>query len=282
MVGRRPIQGVNAGPRRAKSNTMSAALALGASPPMIASSRENPSTCLRRSGVSDNSGISASASLFRGALVLHKFRDDILANNEVRENDAGQICVETDQAGDNLFERGKPVGSDRRYTCERQFERDRTGRRERGTRAAKSSPLFGGGRHDAWLNSPAGTGAPERFRQMRQRWKHEFDGTDSVCNLPDGSAEYARSIDEFQLFGFREARARAEDHCGGAGLRLGWGANRQGARSTDAQHTCTEARPGVQVLPAQTARLRARDRHKHAWRARGPTAMPRPRARRSR
>ena len=126
---------------------MSAARTLGGSLPvaMMASSRENASSWRRRCGVSSRTSRNAGCELLGRCISLHEFRDHILADHEICENDRR-----------GLGERQRNPHLDR-------------ARRDRRRSSARRRARVRGSRCRIWRRPHAQSGTPLSFPARRAR-----------------------------------------------------------------------------------------------------------------
>ena len=173
--------GIAARPRRAASSTMAAALALGVGierhdPIEPGESLDLPRP-LRRIGQKRHQRIGKP---LRRAIPLQKFRHDILADDQVGEDHAGQplACIRAAARSISSMQRDA-IGGDGRHAGERKLERHRAGRRQRRARGAERGPFLGRLDHDARRHRPAGNAGAHVRGKMRQRRQHQFHRADA-------------------------------------------------------------------------------------------------------
>ena len=164
-------------PRRAchiVASTISAARALGGWLPvdMMPSILANASSCLRRSSAVAEHLAQRRRELFRRAIFLQEFGNDVLADHEIGQYHRVHLDGPPQDPG---LHRAGPVGRHHRHACQRQFERHGAGFGQRRMRDPERRPLLLLADHDLGLHRPALHRVHDRLLQMRHGRQHQFE-----------------------------------------------------------------------------------------------------------
>ena len=217
--------------------------------------------------------MSAAPSAARRAIALQHLRDRALAENEVGQQDRGDL----DEVFELLLDARDLVGADHRHAGKREFERDRAGRGERRARAARNAANFA-----ASPTTMRGGSRPTRRQRahlaldMRQGRQNDLERPDrlraATSSAPPKSA-ISRRLSERREPG----STTMSGGVGGAAARLVRVRPqvRRAARSADGRHRRSAGRRAADAPPARTAAAPARNRHRRASPWRGRAARPR-------
>ena len=245
---------------------------------MIWSIFAKASSCLRRSAESPSTSRKRLRELFRRAVLLQEFGDDVLADHEIGEDHRIHLDRPPQDPG---LHRAGPVGRHHRHACQRQLQRHGAGFGQRRVRDPERRALLLLADHDARLHRPAFQRVRDRLLQMRHGRQHQFERHALVAAAAPAPGRTPPCGGGFRCGGFPAApaapAAAPSRRCRSVGVRAAADDKLLGQGMADIA-------AGRAAQPAIGLRFERQQRQHvidiaSASRAPGPAATPRPRAR---
>ena len=135
-------------------------------------------------GIADDRGQRV-GELFRRAILLQKFRNDVFADDQIGKDDARQPRSQPYRPRNHGLDEVQPIGCDHRHSRERKLKRHRARCGERRPRAAERGPLLRGVDDNFRLYRPAGDAVAHLAFNVRNGRQYELDRSDAGAEALD-------------------------------------------------------------------------------------------------